>query len=151
MDFRDYPLSHKNFTFKQTNILEWREEENEYDLVISISTVEHVGLGGYGAPENNQGDKIAVNKLFSAAKQGAKLIFTVPFGEPRTARNMRIYNKKLLHELIPNIEKEMYFVKDGRYGDWYQTSASVAERKNTGDFNKIGPSESLAFVVARKK
>jgi len=49
LDFQPYPFSHPNFDFIQTDILGWEPTENEFDAVISVSTIEHVGLGAYGS------------------------------------------------------------------------------------------------------
>jgi len=111
LDLRPYPFTHPNFKFIQGDILRYEPPHEKYDCVISISTLEHVGLGGYGDPAAEDGDKIAAAKLYTAVRAGGRLIITVPFGKATTQRNMRIYNHAQLCELITNIETERYFFK----------------------------------------
>ena len=68
IDFRPYPFKHKNFNFINQDILTWDPPVEEFDTVISISTVEHVGLSSYGDPEQINGDKIAIEKLLCSLK-----------------------------------------------------------------------------------
>lgn len=44
-------------------------------------------------------------------KRGDKFIVSVPFGKPKEQRNIRIYNRDGLLELIPDIENERFFLK----------------------------------------
>jgi len=52
IDLRDHPFSHPNFVFQKMNILDFQEQH--FDSVISLSTMEHVGLGAYGEPYSQQ-------------------------------------------------------------------------------------------------
>ncbi len=70
LDFRPYPFTHPNFEFIQADILSWQPQKEQYDCVISVSTIEHIGLGGYGDPVCEDGDKIAVQKLFTSLRLG---------------------------------------------------------------------------------
>lgn len=45
LHLRQYPFTHPNFKFIQADILNWEPQKDAYDCVISISTIEHVGLG----------------------------------------------------------------------------------------------------------
>jgi len=70
LDLRPYPFTHPNFKFIQADILRYEPPHEEYDCVISISTLEHVDLGGYGDPAAKDGDKIAAAKLYTAVRGG---------------------------------------------------------------------------------
>jgi len=150
LDFRSYPFTHPNFLFIQADILSWEPPEEKYDCVISISTIEHVGLGGYGDPVFEDGDKIAVQKLFTAIKKGGRLIITVPFGKFTIERNMRIYNHEKLLQLIPNIEVARFFFKPKRRGEWCETNWAQINNLEYEDYYKISPAQGVAFVVAKK-
>jgi SAM-dependent methyltransferase len=154
LDFRPYPFTHPNFKFVQADILSWDPPREEYDCAISVSTIEHVGLGGYGDPAKNDGDKIAVAKLLAALKPGGKLIVSVPFGKSTIQRNMRIYNHNMLCELIPNIEVERCFFKPNRCGGgvgWTETTSREMDNLEYEDYYKIAPAQGVAFVVAGKQ
>ena len=150
LDFRLYPFSHPNFTHIQADIITWKPPKGEFDCVISVSTIEHVGLGGFGDPVVVDGDKIAVQKLFDAAKTGGNILITVPFGKPTTKRYTRIYNHSRLHELVPNICIERFFAKRGRYDMWQEVSWHDAEKIEYEDYFAISPCEAVACVVAKK-
>ena len=70
IDFRQYPFTHKNFNFIQADILSWDPPEEEFDTVISISTIEHVGLSSYGDPVCPDGDRITIEKLWKSLRKG---------------------------------------------------------------------------------
>ena len=143
LDFRDYPFTHPNFKFIQTDILNWEPQKEEFDCVISVSTIEHVGLGGYGDPVCNDGDRIAVNKAFATLRSGGKLIITVPFGKFTIKRNTRIYDHEKLCELIPNIEIEKFFFKPGRHGRWTETNWSEIDDLEYEDYYGIAPAQGV--------
>lgn len=151
LDFRPYPFTHPNLKFIQADILSWKPLEEQYDCVISVSTIEHIGLGGYGDPVHNDGDKIAIEKLFVSLKGGGgRLIITVPFGKFTVKRNMRIYNHEKLCHLIPGIEVERFFFKVNRYASWTETTWREIDNLEYEDYYKISPAQGVAFIVARK-
>lgn len=151
LDFRPYPLHHPNFSFIQGDILVWTPPENQFDAVISISTIEHVGLGGYGDPAQNQGDQIAVEKLWRACRPGGKLYLSVPAGRPCTQRNLRVYDAARLADLVPHITSVRYFAKPGRYGSWQETSAEDIAQLTYDDYYATSPVQAVAFVVGEKQ
>ena len=151
LDILPYPFTHPNFKFIQADILKWDPSGEEYDCVLSVSTIEHVGLGGYGDPVHNNGDKIAVKKLLAALKLEGRFIITVPFGKPAIKRNMRIYNHDGLHELIPDIETERFFFKPNRYASWTETSWPEIDDLEYEDYYGIAPVQGVAFVVGKKQ
>ena len=61
------------------NILDL-DEKNKYDYLISISTVEHIGLGAYKEPADESHLNKVMTKVSDLVKIGGKVIFTVPFG-----------------------------------------------------------------------
>jgi len=150
LDFRSYPFTHTNFEFIQADILSWEPLEEKYDCVISVSTIEHVGLGGYGDSVFEDGDKIAVQKLFTTLKKGGRLIITVPFGKFAIERNMRVYNHEKLLELIPNIEVARFFFKPSRQGEWRETNWAEINNLKYEHYYQISPAQGVAFIVAKK-
>jgi SAM-dependent methyltransferase len=150
VDFRPYPFEHANFRFVQTDILHWNPPFAEYDTVVSISTIEHVGLSAYGDPADREGDKVAVEKLWQCLKPGGEIIITVPAGKQHVGRTMRIYDEQALRRLVPSIETLRFFYKPGRYEMWQETSAKTIEHLRYDDYFASAPAQGVAIVVARK-
>lgn len=150
MDFRPYPFTHKNFDFIQKDILSWDPPYEEFDTVISISTIEHVGLSAYGDPECNDGDKIAIEKLIQSLTNDGELIITLPAGKTCIERGMRIYDRQAIEELVPNIKKIKFFYKTNRYGDWQETTDEVISNLTYENYYVRSPAQGVAFIVASK-
>ena len=51
---------------------------NEFDYVVSVSTVEHIGLGGYGDEKCEDGDRLAMENIHKMLKHHGFAIITVP-------------------------------------------------------------------------
>lgn len=152
MDFRPYPFQHENFSFIQGDILQWEPPENRFDAVISISVIEHVGLSGYGDPEQNEGDRVAVRKLITALKPGGRLYFTVPVGRVRTVgRYYRVYDNRALHELVPEMELVRVFGKEQRYAGWREMTLDQISSLDYDNYEEMAPVQGVAFIVAVKR
>jgi len=151
LDFRPYPFRHERFDFIHADILSWEPPSDHFDSAISISTIEHVGLGAYGDPRASDGDKIAVAKLLRAVKPGGRLFLTVPAGRAVTTSRMRIYDAPRLRELIPNAEIVRFFAKRGRYADWNEIAPADLADIVCDDYDAVGAVQGVAFMMARKK
>jgi hypothetical protein len=76
---------------------------NAYDVILSISSYDHDGLGRYGDPIAPDGDLLSMSLLRTAPffKDTTKLVLTVPVGEDLVAWNlMRIYGNVRLPLLL---------------------------------------------------
>jgi len=150
MDFRPYPFTHKNFDFIQEDILSWVPPDEAFDTVVSISTVEHVGLSVYGDPVCKDGDKIAIEKLWRCLRKRGELIITLPAGKTCIERGMRIYDGQAVKELVPMIETMRFFYKPNRYGEWQETTEEVISKLIYDDYRTISPAQGVVFIVSRK-
>jgi hypothetical protein len=92
------------------DIIDYTTDE-KYDLILSISTLEHIG---YEPPEEK--DELKVIKTIehikkNLLKSGGEFIFTIPLG----------YNKVLDKQLMCDIEiNKKYFMKRVSYYQWRQ-------------------------------
>lgn len=80
-DFRSYPEHHPNLTVIQGDFLHNELSANSFDVVIMVSTLEHIGLGGYGAPECTDADFEVMRELRRILTGGGKAVLTFPFNE----------------------------------------------------------------------
>jgi SAM-dependent methyltransferase len=84
--------------FIRANILELDFPEDHFDIIIAISTVEHVGLPAYGQTLlDEDGDIKAMEKMYRWLKRGGFVIVTVPYGRPHHPPSFeRAYDKRTL-------------------------------------------------------
>ena len=64
--------------FYQHNITEPLDTPQLFDYIISVSTVEHIGRGGYGDNKVKHGDRKAVENIYRLLKHHGFFIVTVP-------------------------------------------------------------------------
>jgi hypothetical protein len=76
-------------------------EEKKYDVVISISSTEHDGLGRYGDPINPNADLESMDRFSKMLNPGGILLLAVPVGEDKLVWNVhRIYGSIRLPLLL---------------------------------------------------
>lgn len=150
LDFRQYPFEHKNLRFIKADILQWDPPLEQFDTIVSISTIEHIGLSVYGDPKCKDGDMIAIRKLWSALRKGGDLIVTVPAGKSCLQRDMRIYDRKAIENLFPKVDTLRFFYKPDRYSMWEETTDDVISELVYDDYNAFSPALGVAFIVATK-
>lgn len=77
--------------------------EEKFDLCVSVSVVEHIGLGWiqYGGVIEEYGDSWAMKNMHSALKEDGIIIITVPIGGSfKVTPHWRRYTKETLNRLI---------------------------------------------------
>jgi len=147
MGLAPYPFTHPNFNFVQADILNWTPPPVQFDMVTAISSIEHVGAS-YGPQMDQNGDWVVMQKLFQVLKPGGKLIFTVPAGQPRVERGMRIYDAEHIYRLAPKILTMRFFAKPSRFGAWQETTPEQITSLVYDDYQSTSPAQGVAFVVA---
>lgn len=99
-----------------------------FDQVISISTIEHIGLS-YNISDEN-GDTTAMSEIFRLLKKHGSAIITVPYGKGGKPEH-RIYDRKNLGRLIrcfSLVKKEFYHYSAGK---WKKCSQATADSANS--------------------
>jgi len=61
--FGGYPETHPNLTVVEGDFLVNSLPDAAFDLVVMVSTVEHIGFGYYGDPVIEYGDRIAIQQV----------------------------------------------------------------------------------------
>lgn len=126
VDIDDYPLTHQNFHFFRHDVFRWSPPV-QFDIVILLSTIEHMGLGAYGELKRDRADHELVGRICSWMKPGGQILVSVPFGRPGLTRKHRIYGFSQLQELFPSFHfqwvDQCYFMRVG--GNWVPSSAEA--------------------------
>ena len=102
IDARDYSEKHDNLTFIKGDIRSTNFDDNFFDAATVVSTIEHVGLGGYGDPLEKDGDFAAMEEIRRILRKGGHLILTTPFVRQYKVIPgfERYYDEKRLHQLL---------------------------------------------------
>jgi len=93
--------------------------ENKYDVVLSLSSLEHFGLGRYGDEFDLKADEKAIANIIKALKPGGYFIFTTTIrrGLPELCFNAhRTYNIQLLHNFCSPLElvEEKFYSRENQ-------------------------------------
>jgi SAM-dependent methyltransferase len=98
-----------NETVITTDAKELDIPDESFELVLSMCSIEHFGVGRYGDEIDMEGDLDAFTEMVRVLKRGGHLIFTTTLrnGRPVLAFNeQRIYNVDLIHELTKSLTCE---------------------------------------------
>lgn len=151
VDQRAYPFSAEGLRAIQHDILQpLAGLAPDFDIVYSISTVEHVGLAHYGDPAAPEGDRIALAHLWEKVRPGGRLIFSVPAGRPGVHRGYRVYDEAALRRIMPHDGAIAFFLKHGRRGVWRPSQATEIARHEYENYTTQAPAEGVAVVTIRK-
>lgn len=134
IDLREYAIINKltinNFKFVKGDIRKTAFEDEYFDAVAAISTLEHIGLSGrYAGDDDPDGDKKAVIEMKRILKPKGIMLLTIPFGKAKIIKPYsRIYDANLIKQLIKDlkIESEEYCMQD-KNDDWFKCSREEAE------------------------
>lgn len=103
---RDWGFRHPNFTFKQGDIRECGYPDAWFDVVVCVSTLEHVGVKGYYGVklEDYGGDMAAVKEIVRILKPDGLLIVTVPYTNKYFRRpEERVYDDARLRAMFEGL------------------------------------------------
>ncbi|MFZ4772602.1 MAG: DUF268 domain-containing protein [Chlamydiia bacterium] len=97
---------------------QFRNNTEKFDAILSISSIEHDGLGRYGDPINPNGDLEFMHKAKSYLKDDGMFFLAVPVGKDCLVWNVhRIYGARRLPLLLKEwnlIDSEGFSTKDFR-------------------------------------
>ncbi|MCO5191968.1 MAG: class I SAM-dependent methyltransferase [Anaerolineae bacterium] len=113
IDLRPYPFQHPNFNFVQGNVLAF-EPSLPFDCIVSVSVLEHIGLGAYGESPDAAALQMVIGKLNTLLRPGGRLIVTVPFGRSYADEFLRSFSFADLTTLFHTFKfaDESYYRRD---------------------------------------
>lgn len=115
VDVRSRPPSLETETILTCDVQQLPESAGPFDMVTSLSSIEHFGLGRYGDPLDFEGDRKALARLIARLKTGGHLVLSVPItqGRPQIRFNLhRIYGyEQILAMLSGMVLTEERYVK----------------------------------------
>jgi glycosyltransferase involved in cell wall biosynthesis/SAM-dependent methyltransferase len=151
-----YPFLDVSYLFADLRRLPLRDET--YDRVVSMSTLEHVGMDNsyYGAGGERSQDPdaelaAAMRELRRVLKPGGTLFLSVPYGAPDDFGWLRVFSPESLDALIAAFEPESVTRTYFRYDleGWHHASAEDSAGLRYRDhFSSNGPDPDRA-VAAR--
>jgi len=121
-------LLYPRFVYIQRDINEI-EQPGRFDVVINISTTEHVGSGRYGDPIGPDLDMEAMRRMRSWMRPFARMYMTIPVGLDAIIGNYhRVYGKIRLPHLLKGymVLKEQYWNKTEEHDEWALCSREEA-------------------------
>ncbi len=121
-DYRPAELNLTNLTSKHTDLTKLAFPSDHFPSLSCMHTVEHIGLGRYGDPIDQNGDLKATEELKRVLKPDGSLLFVVPVGKPRIQFNAhRIYSYEQITEYFQELElKEFTLITDK--GDYIENA-----------------------------
>lgn len=87
--------------------------DKKYDLILCLSTIEHIGYGDYDKEINPNKCLKAINHMIELLSQNGLLVTTAPIGWNPT------FDEALVQKSLPFTE--IYYMKRKSRGIWYQT------------------------------
>jgi hypothetical protein len=106
LDLRPMPYSHPNLESFAGRFEDWEPPGEPFDAAFLISTIEHVGIGGYGEPAYGKGaagrgaDRGMVESLRELLVPGGLLVITTPYGQDKLDELERTYDDESLEALV---------------------------------------------------
>ena len=122
-------------------------QDEAFDQVISVSTIEHVGL-----PHGDEnGDAKAMQEILRVLKRRGSAIVTVPYGKEGRRPEHRVYDRSGLLQLSRGFvtsKKEFYCLHDS--GKWLKCSQAAADKVDTAVPRHLH-SAACACLLLKKK
>lgn len=136
IDIRTYPFRHKRLNFCRGDARSIPFADDSFDVVYSVSTLEHIGQGEYGDPIDERGDVLTMKEIKRVCKIGGRILITTSYAEKY--RNIlgveRYYDDVNLHKLVKKLKlkKKEYYTpskKVWKYTfNWSKTSKENIKR-----------------------
>ncbi len=136
IDIRKRKITLPNETIITCDAKSLNLPDDEFDIVISLCSIEHFGLGRYGDEIDLNADKKAFKELIRVLKPNGHIIFTVPITNDKSFllfNASRVYDYKTIKNLCNNltlVEEKFYNYRTKNFCSFNGLSASSKEYRN---------------------
>lgn len=125
-------------------------QDNYFDYIVSISTIEHIGLDNTllytGDPRKKEADSGsflgAVQELRRVLKPGGRMYLSVPFGKKDVRNWLQVFDREMVDAVISSVQPRSYSAEYFRYSSekgWQVSSPAGAEDARYFDFRQDKP------------
>lgn len=128
LNVNEKKCKHSEIKFFKCDIRKTDFQDNYFDCITCISTIEHVGVAGrYNSDDDPEGDIKSMEEIKRILKPKGILLITVPYGIKDMLPINKLYNKGRLEKLFNgfDIENIKFRKFSERWGVWLK----VAEEK----------------------
>jgi SAM-dependent methyltransferase len=143
VDPRPNPLSHERLRVVTAHIEEWTNDE-AFDAVVCLSTIEHIGTAAYAQAASDQRlDLEAMKRIRELARPKGLLVLTTAVGRAAVGERGRVYDREGLDELLAGwkVNDETLVQRRGATS-WVTVDQPIAE---------LDPeAETVAMITATK-
>jgi O-antigen chain-terminating methyltransferase len=119
VDARPLLIQAPGMIFVQGDVTKQPFRSDFFDVVVCISTLEHIGAQAYGMQRTLPGADIqAMSELMRSTRPGGRVLVTVPYGRHEDHGWLRVYDESSWRRLIESqivLDEEFYRYRDGRY------------------------------------
>lgn len=102
-DWRDAPECTADEKHRGDILITQKFDGKQFDVVLAVSTIEHVGLSAYGDPEDVDGDTKVMKRISGWLKPGGICYLDVPYrpdGKYKAGSQFRAYDAPQLHQRL---------------------------------------------------
>ena len=134
--------------FHQESIIGNSLPDHYFDVVLVLSTLEHIGLPTYGQSGFPDGDRLTLAEVRRLLKPGCPALITVPVGQSRVTSWYRQYSPDDLRSLFEGWQTEIvYWGYDGR-AFVEVTEADVWQYDYRDGWQKGAAASAIACIIA---
>ena len=150
-DQRPYALAHPRLQVLRRDLFDALPAAlGPFDLVVSVSTIEHLGFGAYGDAVAEDADARGVAVLWSLVGPGGRMIATVPAGRAAVHPGFRVYDRERIDRVFPRPRVVHYFRKPGRDAAWERADEDEVQGIQYDAPAEPLPVDALAVVILDK-
>ena len=147
VDLRRLPLTHPKLEMVVANLADLPFPDESFDCVVSLSTIEHVGLGWYNKEEKGTSREQVMEEVYRVLRPGGKLIITVPFGKSGETPVHKVFSHKEFNKLLGQfrVTDQTFGIRKG------ETWTVTDDAELAGSQDSVERVSAVAMYVAEKE